>query len=198
MVPSLFAISRLNVDPRLNNAEDFRPTPFVDKVRIMAAQTRPALSFVQQRTSRFMFTSAEGGLLVVCQKRVGRESRRVKTGGGLWREHASAVPLDAPGRGCVEPRCTFTIANPGYLGTQQIAMAVHVCPSDPTTNDGIGSVAPNLATATGNYALNLPPQPSASTPFATARPTLSASSRILAVFQGFPTSIRKRERQKAT
>jgi prepilin-type N-terminal cleavage/methylation domain-containing protein len=48
---------------------------------------------------------------------------------------------------------TRDIPNPGYLGTQQIAIAVHVCPSDPTTNDGIGSVAPNLAT--GNYALNL-------------------------------------------
>jgi prepilin-type N-terminal cleavage/methylation domain-containing protein len=48
---------------------------------------------------------------------------------------------------------TRDIPNPGYRGTQQIAIPVHVCPSDPTTTNGIGSVAPNLAT--GNYALNL-------------------------------------------
>ena len=48
---------------------------------------------------------------------------------------------------------TKDIANPGYLSAQWIPLAVHVCPSDPTTSNGIGSVAPNYAT--GNYALNL-------------------------------------------
>src|ERR1700677_1907630 len=48
---------------------------------------------------------------------------------------------------------TQDIANPGYLGTQAIALRIHVCPSDPTTANGIGTLAPNLAT--GNYALNL-------------------------------------------
>jgi prepilin-type N-terminal cleavage/methylation domain-containing protein len=48
---------------------------------------------------------------------------------------------------------TRDIPNPGYLGTQRIAVMIHVCPTDPTINNGIGSVAPNLAT--GNYALNL-------------------------------------------
>jgi hypothetical protein len=48
---------------------------------------------------------------------------------------------------------TQDIAKPGYLGTQFTALPIHVCPSDPTINAGIGSVAPNYAT--GNYALNL-------------------------------------------
>jgi prepilin-type N-terminal cleavage/methylation domain-containing protein len=48
---------------------------------------------------------------------------------------------------------TQDIANPGYLGVKFVPLAIHFCPSDPTTNNGIGSVAPNLAT--GNYALNL-------------------------------------------
>jgi prepilin-type N-terminal cleavage/methylation domain-containing protein len=49
--------------------------------------------------------------------------------------------------------CTQDIAKPGYLTAQFIPLAIHVCPSDPTTNAGIGVVAPNYAT--GNYALNL-------------------------------------------
>ncbi len=49
--------------------------------------------------------------------------------------------------------CTQDIPKPGYLTAQFIALALHVCPTDPTTNNGIGSVAPNYAT--GNYALNL-------------------------------------------
>lgn len=48
---------------------------------------------------------------------------------------------------------TQDVPNPGYLGTQFVPLAVHVCPSDPTTRAGIGSVAPNYAT--GNYAFNL-------------------------------------------
>jgi prepilin-type N-terminal cleavage/methylation domain-containing protein len=49
---------------------------------------------------------------------------------------------------------TRDIPNPGYLGTQLVAIApAHVCPSDPTTDNGIGTALPNLAT--GNYALNL-------------------------------------------
>jgi len=49
--------------------------------------------------------------------------------------------------------CTQDIAKPGYLTAQFIPLAIHVCPSDPTINGGIGSVPPNYAT--GNYALNL-------------------------------------------
>jgi len=48
---------------------------------------------------------------------------------------------------------TRDIPNPGYLGTQKVPLAIHVCPSDPTTSRGIGTVVPNYAT--GNYALNL-------------------------------------------
>lgn len=48
---------------------------------------------------------------------------------------------------------TQDIPKPGYLTTQFIPLAVHICPSDPTINDGIGSMPPNYAT--GNYALNL-------------------------------------------
>ena len=48
---------------------------------------------------------------------------------------------------------TQDIAKPGYLSAQVIPLALHVCPTDPTTTNGIGSVAPNYAT--GNYALNL-------------------------------------------
>lgn len=50
--------------------------------------------------------------------------------------------------------CTQDIPKPGYLTAQFVPLALHVCPSDPTTNSGIGSVPPNYAT--GNYALNLP------------------------------------------
>jgi type II secretory pathway pseudopilin PulG len=48
---------------------------------------------------------------------------------------------------------THDIPNPGYLGAEFTSLALHVCPTDPTTNRGIGAVAPNYAT--GNYALNL-------------------------------------------
>jgi type II secretory pathway pseudopilin PulG len=50
-------------------------------------------------------------------------------------------------------QCTQDIPNPGYLTAECVPLKVHVCPSDPTTNNGIGSVPPNYAT--GNYALNL-------------------------------------------
>jgi prepilin-type N-terminal cleavage/methylation domain-containing protein len=49
--------------------------------------------------------------------------------------------------------CTQDILRPGYLTAQIIPLVMHVCPSDPTINGGIGSVPPNYAT--GNYALNL-------------------------------------------
>jgi prepilin-type N-terminal cleavage/methylation domain-containing protein len=49
--------------------------------------------------------------------------------------------------------CTADIAKPGYLTAQTVPLAIHVCPSDPTVNAGIGSVPPNYAT--GNYCLNL-------------------------------------------
>jgi prepilin-type N-terminal cleavage/methylation domain-containing protein len=49
--------------------------------------------------------------------------------------------------------CTQDIPKPGYLTAQFIPLIMHVCPSDPTINGGIGSVPPNYAT--GNYALNL-------------------------------------------
>ncbi len=45
------------------------------------------------------------------------------------------------------------IARPGYLTAQFVPLAIHVCHSDPTTSNGIGTVAPNYAT--GNYTLNL-------------------------------------------
>ncbi len=56
-------------------------------------------------------------------------------------------------QGNVFNACTQDIPNPGYLTADFIPLAIHVCPSDPTTNGGIGSIAPNYAT--GNYALNL-------------------------------------------
>ena len=48
---------------------------------------------------------------------------------------------------------TQDITKPGYLTAQFVPLALHVCPSDPTTTNGIGTAAPNYAT--GNYALNL-------------------------------------------
>jgi prepilin-type N-terminal cleavage/methylation domain-containing protein len=48
---------------------------------------------------------------------------------------------------------TRDIPNPGYLGVQKVPLAIHVCPSDPTTVNGIGTVPPKYGT--GNYALNL-------------------------------------------
>ncbi len=41
----------------------------------------------------------------------------------------------------------------GYLGTQYVPLAIHVCPSDPTTSDGIAILGGKIATS--NYALNL-------------------------------------------
>jgi prepilin-type N-terminal cleavage/methylation domain-containing protein len=49
--------------------------------------------------------------------------------------------------------CTQDIPTTGYLATQFTPLAIHVCPSDPTVNGGLGTVAPGYAT--GNYALNL-------------------------------------------
>jgi type II secretory pathway pseudopilin PulG len=51
---------------------------------------------------------------------------------------------------------TFTRDRPdaGYLGAQLLALPpIHVCPSDPTTNNGIAIL--DQKTATSNYALNL-------------------------------------------
>jgi prepilin-type N-terminal cleavage/methylation domain-containing protein len=48
---------------------------------------------------------------------------------------------------------TQNIPNPGYLSVQFVPLSLHVCPSDPTTNGGIGITPPNYAT--GNYSLNL-------------------------------------------
>jgi prepilin-type N-terminal cleavage/methylation domain-containing protein len=48
---------------------------------------------------------------------------------------------------------TQDVPSPGYLGVEKTPLALHVCPSDPTTVNGVGTVAPNYAT--GNYALNL-------------------------------------------
>jgi prepilin-type N-terminal cleavage/methylation domain-containing protein len=48
---------------------------------------------------------------------------------------------------------TQDIAKPGYLTAQFVPLAIHVCPSDPTTSNGIGTLAPNYAT--GNSSLNL-------------------------------------------
>jgi prepilin-type N-terminal cleavage/methylation domain-containing protein len=48
---------------------------------------------------------------------------------------------------------TRDMPNPGYLSAEWVPLKVHVCPSDPTNNKGIGSVPPHYAT--GNYALNL-------------------------------------------
>ncbi|QVL30981.1 DUF1559 domain-containing protein [Telmatocola sphagniphila] len=56
-------------------------------------------------------------------------------------------------QGNVFNTCTQDIPKPGYLTAAFIPLKIHVCTSDPTTNNGIGSVAPNYAT--GNYALNL-------------------------------------------
>jgi prepilin-type N-terminal cleavage/methylation domain-containing protein len=49
--------------------------------------------------------------------------------------------------------CTQDIPKPGYQAAQFTPLSIHVCPSDPTVDGGIGSVPPNYAT--GNYALNL-------------------------------------------
>lgn len=43
--------------------------------------------------------------------------------------------------------------NRGYLGGQYFPLPIHVCPSDPTTHDGIAIL--DNKTATSNYALNL-------------------------------------------
>jgi len=49
---------------------------------------------------------------------------------------------------------TQDIPNPGYLGAQYVAInPLHVCPTDPTTVNGVGKL--DGKTATGNYALNL-------------------------------------------
>jgi prepilin-type N-terminal cleavage/methylation domain-containing protein len=50
-------------------------------------------------------------------------------------------------------QCTQDIPNPGYLATEFVPLKVHDCPSDPTSNNGIGTLSPNYAT--GNYSLNL-------------------------------------------
>jgi prepilin-type N-terminal cleavage/methylation domain-containing protein len=50
-------------------------------------------------------------------------------------------------------QCTQDIPNPGYLAARFVPLAIHYCSSDPTTNKGVGTIAPNYAT--GNYALNL-------------------------------------------
>ncbi len=56
-------------------------------------------------------------------------------------------------QGIVFDKYTQDIANPGYLGAQYTPLAIHYCPSDPTVNNGIGTLAPNYAT--GNYSVNL-------------------------------------------
>jgi type II secretory pathway pseudopilin PulG len=50
-------------------------------------------------------------------------------------------------------QCTQDIPNPGYQTARWVALKIHVCPSDPTTRNGVGTLPPSYAT--GNYALNL-------------------------------------------
>jgi prepilin-type N-terminal cleavage/methylation domain-containing protein len=50
-------------------------------------------------------------------------------------------------------QCNQNQSNPGYLTAEWVPVKLHVCPSDPTTSNGIGTLAPNYAT--GNYSLNL-------------------------------------------
>jgi len=56
-------------------------------------------------------------------------------------------------QGNVFNQYTQDIPNPGYLGVSQVPVSIQTCPSDPTTNGGIGITPPNYAT--GNYSLNL-------------------------------------------
>jgi prepilin-type N-terminal cleavage/methylation domain-containing protein len=49
--------------------------------------------------------------------------------------------------------CTADRPDAGYRGAQYVPLAIHVCPSDPTTLDGIATL--DGRTATSNYALNL-------------------------------------------
>jgi prepilin-type processing-associated H-X9-DG protein len=48
---------------------------------------------------------------------------------------------------------TADVPQPGYLGAQYTPLTIHVCPSDPTTQNGIAIL--DSKTATSNYALNL-------------------------------------------
>ena len=72
----------------------------------------------------------------------------------MRRKEAHSTPCSPNGdQGNLFDSLTQDIPNPGYLTAEWVPLAIHVCPSDPTTVQGIGTVAPNYAT--GNYAMNL-------------------------------------------
>lgn len=48
---------------------------------------------------------------------------------------------------------TQDITTPGYLGSQFIPISIHICPTDPTNNNGIAILGGKVATS--NYCMNL-------------------------------------------
>ncbi|HEX4000244.1 MAG TPA: type II secretion system protein [Pirellulales bacterium] len=69
------------------------------------------------------------------------------------------------------------IPQPGYLGAEFTPLSMHICPSDPTINGGIGSVAPNPLRTRGNPSILREPAISSSAPVRNVERLLSRPRR---------------------
>jgi prepilin-type N-terminal cleavage/methylation domain-containing protein len=123
--------------------------PAVQRVRESANMVQCANNEKQLLLAAHTFADANNGCLPPSNfhKVVNAQTGNVAEGSGFYAMLPYYEQLS------LFNQYTQDIAQPGYLGVQKIPLAMHVCPSDPTTMHGIGSVAPNYAT--GNYTLNL-------------------------------------------
>jgi prepilin-type N-terminal cleavage/methylation domain-containing protein len=123
--------------------------PAVQRVREAASVTQCTNNEKQLMLAIHSYADANNGRLPPSNfyQVVNQKTGNAAEGSGFY----ALLPFYEQGN--VFNACTQDIPKPGYLTAEFIPLDIHVCPSDPTTNGGIGSGAPNYAT--GNYTLNL-------------------------------------------
>jgi len=123
--------------------------PAVQKVREAANRIRCGNNMKQLTLAIHTYADAQGGKLPPANyyQVVNPQTRNAAEGSAFY----ALLPYyeqDNLLRQYTEDR-----PDAGYLGAQYVPLKIHVCPSDPTTNDGIATL--DGKTATSNYALNL-------------------------------------------
>ncbi len=124
--------------------------PAVQKVRESAARTQCANNSRQLMLAIHNYAGAFDGLLPPCNfcRIVNPQTGNLAEGSAFY----AVLPFCEQDN--VFNAWTRDIPDAGYRGAQYVPIApLHVCPSDPTTKNGIATL--DGKTATSNYALNL-------------------------------------------